>query len=136
MSYGSAAELQQAVYQALLVDAEVMAKSGGAIYDAVPSGLVPPLYLSLGAEDATARYDGGGSIARHRVTVSVISDAAGFQAAKLLAAAVCEALDGSAPALDHGQVLDLHFEQARARRAGRNRKRRIDLRFAALVDIA
>ena len=136
MSYGAAAALQQAVYQALLADAEVMAQSGGAIYDAVPSGLVPPLYLSLGAEDASSRYDGDGAIARHRVTVSVISDAAGFQSAKLLAAAVCAVLDGAAPPLDHGQILDLHFEQARARRAGRNRKRRIDLRFAALVDTA
>jgi hypothetical protein len=134
MSFGASAALQAAIFQILSADAAVAAAVGGAIHDGVPSGPVPPLFLSLGAEEATARGDGGGSVTRHRLTVSVISEAAGFREAKLAAAAVCDALDGALPALERGRLLSLRFERAQAARTSGNRRRRIDLRFAALVD--
>ena len=134
MSYGSGAALQAAVYQALAGDAAVAAAVGSAIYDAVPAGTLPDLYISLGVEQATAVRDQGGAVVRHQVVVSVLSDDAGFARAKELAADVSDALDGAALTLDRGRLLSLGMDRARARRADKNRKRRIDLRFVALVD--
>ena len=57
MSYGVAAALQQAVFERLRGDAALEALVGDAIYDAVPNGAVPPLYVTLGPEDARARDD-------------------------------------------------------------------------------
>jgi len=47
MSYAGAMALQQSVYAALLADTAVMDLSGGAIFDALPPGAVPGLYVSL-----------------------------------------------------------------------------------------
>src|SRR6056297_9598 len=47
MSYGVAAALQQAVFERLRGDAALEALVGDAIYDAVPNGAVPPLYVTL-----------------------------------------------------------------------------------------
>ena len=136
MSYGASAALQAAIHERLAADAGVFAAVGDAIHDAVPPGPLPPLFLSLGTEEASARGDGGGGVTRHRLTVSVISEAAGFRQAKLAAAAVCDALEGAVPALEleRGRIVSLRFERAQAARTSGNRRRRIDLRFVALVD--
>lgn len=135
MSYGSAAALQSAVYQRLAADPAVAAIVGGAIYDAVPAGALPPLYLSLGPEEARDRSDRTGRGADHDFTVSVVTDAAGFQSAKALAGAVCDALAGAELTLARGRVVDLWFLRARARRVGAADQRRIDIWFRARVDI-
>lgn len=135
MSYASAAALQAAVYQRLAADTAVATLSGGAIYDAVPPGPLPPTYLSLGPEDARDRSDKTGGGAEHDFTVSVVTDAAGFQTAKALAGAVSDALVGADLVLARGRVVDLWFLRARARRVGAADQRRIDLWFRARVDL-
>ncbi len=135
MSYASAAALQAAVYQRLMADSAVDALVGSAIYDAVPPGPLPGLYLSLGPEDARDRSDQTGAGAEHEFSVSVVSDAAGFQTAKALAAAVSDALVGAELILARGRLVDLWFLRARARRVGAADQRRIDLWFRARVDL-
>jgi len=135
MSYGVSAALQAAVFQQLVADAQVGTLSGGAIYDAVPSGTVPQTYVTLGPEEVREASDKTGQGTLHRFTVSVVSEAAGFGAAKTLAGAVCDALDGAALLLDRGRLVGLWFERASARRTGTGGAiRQIDLRFRARVE--
>jgi hypothetical protein len=135
MSYGVSAALQAAVFQQLMADVQVSTLSGGAIYDAVPSGSVPQTYVTLGPEEVRDASDRTGAGAVHRFTVSVMSEAAGFGAAKTLAGAVCDALEGAALALDRGRLVGLWFERASARRTGTGGAiRQIDLRFRARVE--
>ncbi|MEX1233585.1 MAG: DUF3168 domain-containing protein [Roseovarius sp.] len=131
MSYGGSAALQAAIYGQLIGDAELSALTGGAIYDAPPAGTLPSLYVTLGPEDVRDRSDGTSGGAWHRFTVSVMSDASGFTAAKAAAAAVGDALMDAELSLDRGHLAGLHFYQARARRDGA--LRRIDLTFRARV---
>lgn len=135
MSYALSAALQKGVYDLLAGDAEVAALSGGAIYDALPTGAVPDLFVSLGAERAETQTDSTGAVSRHRFTVSVIAtDPGGFLRAKALAGAVGEALAGALPVLERGRVIALDFERADARRVSAGARRRIDLRFVARVE--
>ncbi|MEX0364627.1 MAG: DUF3168 domain-containing protein [Ruegeria sp.] len=135
MSYGVSAALQASVYQQLVADAEVSALADGAIYDAVPSGSVPQTYVTLGPEEVREASDGTGAGAVHRFTVSVVSEAAGFGAAKTLAGAVCDALEAASLTLARGRVVGLWFERASARRTGTGGAiRQIDLRFRARVE--
>jgi hypothetical protein len=134
MSYGGSAALQVAVYGRLIGDAELSALVGGAIYDAPPAGSLLPLYVTLGPEDVRDRSDATGGGAWHRFTISVVSDAAGFAAAKEAAAAVGDALTDAELSLDRGHLAALNFYRARARRD--DEMRRIDLTFRARVQDA
>lgn len=134
MSYAMAAGLQAAVYQRLVQDAALSALVGGAIHEAVPPGRVPPLYVTLGPEDARARGDGSAGGAWHRFTVTVVSESAGFQQAKVVAGAVSDALVDAQLSLTRGRVTSLNFLRARARRETAGQARRIDLTFQARVD--
>jgi len=133
MSYGIAAALQQAVYQRLSGDPALAALVGGAIYDALPPGPLPPTYVALGPEDVRARGDGSGQGAWHRFIVSVVTDEAGFHGAKQAAGAVSDALIDAPLTLSRGRLVALHFGRARARREGTGALRRIDLTFRARV---
>jgi len=82
------------------------------------------------------RGDGSGRGAWHRFVVSVVTDAAGFHAAKQVAGVVSEALIDAPLTLTQGRLVALDFERARARREDRGDKRRIDLTFRARVDAA
>lgn len=135
MSYAASAALQAAVYQRLRANASIEALVGQAIYDAVPAGLPPETYISLGPEEVRDRSDKTGSGALHEFVVSIITDAAGFQQAKALAGAVSDALVGAELVLARGRLVDLWFLRARARRVGKADQRRIDLWFRAQVDI-
>jgi len=134
MSYGMAAALQQAVYQRLSGDAALTALVGGAVYDALPAGSLPQTYVALGPEDVRERADKSGAGAWHRFVGSVITDGAGFHAAKEVAAAVSDALSGADLSLARGRLAALHFYRARARREGTGDVRRIDLTFRARVE--
>ncbi|MGO4915417.1 DUF3168 domain-containing protein [Pseudogemmobacter sp. W21_MBD1_M6] len=134
MSYGVSAALQAAVYQRLLGDAVLGGLVGAAVYDAAPAGLLPPTYVSLGPEDVRDQSDKTGSGAVHLFTVSVVTDAAGFQTAKVVAAAVSDALIDADLVLDRGRLVSLGFVKASARRVGTGTQRRIDLQFRARVD--
>jgi uncharacterized protein DUF3168 len=135
MSYGVAAALQSAVYQQLLGDSGVSALVGAAIYDALPAGEMPQTYVSLGPENVRDRSDGTGGGALHLFTVSVVTQTAGFGAAKTVAAAIGDTLIGADLTLNRGRLVGLWFDRASARRTGKaGRIRRIDLRFRARVE--
>jgi len=134
MSYGVSAALQSAVYQRLAADSAVGGLVGGAIYDTVPAGSPPATYISLGPEEVRDRSDQTGSGALHFVTISVVTDAAGFQSAKTVAAAVSDALVDADLILARGSLVYLRFDRATARRVDDGESRRIDLRFRARVD--
>jgi hypothetical protein len=135
MSYGMAAALQTAVYQHLLADTGVSALVGAAIYDALPAGTLPQMYVTLGPEDVRDRSDKTGAGALHRFTVSVVTETAGFGAAKTVAAAIGDALLDVDLPLSRGRLVGLWFERAAARRTGTaGAIRRIDLRFRARVE--
>ncbi|MCR9126080.1 MAG: DUF3168 domain-containing protein [Rhodobacteraceae bacterium] len=135
MSYAISAALQAAVYQRLQSDAALAGLVGGAIFDALPTGTLPHLYVTLGPEQVRDRSDNSGYGAQHTLTISVVSDTAGFGAAKAAAGAVSDALHGADLTLSRGRLIALTFERATARHSGRaGRVRHIDLRFRARVE--
>lgn len=133
MSYGVSAALQTAIYQRLVIDMALGAIVGSNIFDAIPSGMVPPLYVALGPEIARDRSDKTGAGAEHEFTVSVVTEAAGFATAKEAASAVSDALVDADLALDRGTLVSLNFYRAKAVRVGTADVRRIDLTFKARV---
>ncbi|MEZ5888576.1 MAG: DUF3168 domain-containing protein [Paracoccaceae bacterium] len=134
MSYGAAAALQAAIYQRLVADSALDALVTGAIYDSVPPGNTMGTYVSIGPEvvrDASSQTERG---AQHEFTISVVTDAAGFQNAKAVAAAVSDALTGATLVLARGHLVGLWFLRARARRVEEADVRRIDLVFRARIE--
>ena len=134
MSYGVSAALQAAVYQALIADAPLAALVGSAIYDAIPSGSLPSIYVALGPENVLDSSDKSGGGALHLFSVSVVTDGAGFQAAKDVAGRVSDVLVDASLLLARGRLISLGFDRASASREGTGATRRIDLRFRARVE--
>ena len=132
MSYAAAAGLQAAVYTALAADTALTALVGSHVYDALPSGPLPGLYVSLGPEEVRQAGDVLVDGAWHEFTVSVLTDASGFRAAKEAAVAVNDALHDAALPLSRGTLVSLRFARARARRDGT--VRRIEMTFRARVE--
>ena len=131
MSYAQAAALQEAIYLRLAADPTLTALVGPNIYDALPSGPLPGLYVTLGAEQARDASDATGAGAWHDLNISVVTDAAGFLSAKTACAAICDALaDGADLTLHRGRLVGLGFVRARAARETGGR-RRVDLTFRA-----
>lgn len=133
MSYGTASALQAAVYQQLFTDPALGTLVGTAIYDALPTGTLPPLYVAIGPEVARDRSDKTGAGAEHEFTVSVVTDVAGFAGAKEAAAAVSDALIDAPLVLTRGKLVSLFFYRATASRVGTNDQRQINLVFRARV---
>ena len=133
MSYAVSGALQAAVFAALSGDSVLGALVGSAIYDAVPAGSVPDLYVRLGAETVREASDGSGAGAVHSLTVSVITTNPGFASAKAAATAVSDVLHGANLALARGRLVSMQFERATARRIDAASARQIDLRFRARV---
>ncbi|MGR3813163.1 MAG: DUF3168 domain-containing protein [Cognatishimia activa] len=134
MSYGVAVALQSAIYQALVADVGVSGLVGSAVYDEVPGGVIPATYVTLGPEVAVDQSDKTGTGAEHRVTVSVVTDVAGFATAKAVAVAVSDALHNAELVLTRGTLVALRFDRAVASREEAANLRRIDLRFVARVE--
>lgn len=134
MSYAISSSLQTAVYQTLTNDAAVTGHLGSAIYDAIPAGTLPAMYLTLGSETVTDVSDGSGFGARHDILLSIVSSHAGFQAAKEAASSVCDALIDASLTLSRGRLVSLDFLRAVARRDENGLQRRIDLTFRAWVE--
>ncbi len=107
---------------------------GSAIFDAPPEGAVPATYVTLGPELVRDRSDQSGRGAQHDFTVSVVTAADGFQAAKSVAGAVSDAIGAGLPTLDRGRIVALSFLKAPARRDDSGQLRRIDMTFRARVD--
>ena len=135
MTYAVSAALQAAVFQALTGDAPLGALVGANIFDALPAGPLPGLYVSLGPETVREASDQTGGGALHDFDVSVVTDGTGFHAAKAVAGAVSDALDGAALSLARGRLVGLWFRKARATRESGG-LRRIDLTFRARVEDA
>ena len=133
MSYALAAPLQEAVYARLAGDPAVTAVVGAHVYDALPAGRLPDLYVALGPEEVRDASDATGQGAWHDFIVSVVTEAAGFQRAKEAAGAVSDALAGAALPLSRGRLVGLWFRSATAAREEDGR-RRVDLMFRARVD--
>lgn len=133
MSYAMSGPLQTAIYGALVADVALNALVGSAIYDAVPSGTLPPVYVRLGNEAVVDASDVTGAGAVHRVTVSVITTSPGFAGAKDVAAAISDALHNADLVLSRGHLVSLQFEKATAARIDTVSARQIDLQFRARV---
>lgn len=131
MSYAMSQALQAAVYAQLTSDAALTALVGTAIFDALPPGEVPGLYVALGPEKVRDASDADGQGAVHEFTISVVTDLSGFAVAKTAAAAVSDALAANQLTLNRGRVLSLRFHKAAAARVGTGGTRRIDLIFRA-----
>jgi len=134
MSYVLGAALQAAIFQVLSGDGE-LGTLVDAIHDAPPPGTPQGTHVLLGEDEAIDRGDVSGPGAEHRLTVSVVTDAAGFQGAKAAAGRISDLLAGAGPALPGGRVVAIWFQDARARRLEGGRRRRIDLRFRARIEI-
>lgn len=133
MSYALAGGLQSAIFTHLSADAALAALVGGAIYDALPAGVLPQTYVTLGGEEVLDRSDKSGSGAEHRFYITVTTDTAGFAGAKQVAAAICDALVGAAVPLARGRLAGLWFDRARAEQQSGG-TRQITLRFRARVE--
>lgn len=131
MSYGAAPALQAAVYRHLTEDP---ALAGVAVHDALPPGPAGTFVL-VGPEEVRDASDKTGAGAEHRLAVSVISDGAGFLAAKTIAAAISDRLAGASLALARGRLVSLLFQRASARRIDEGEVRRIDLTFRARIEL-
>lgn len=133
MSYALSAALQAAVFQQITGDPTVTAAVGSDVFDAVPSGQVPSLYVALGPERVRDASDKSGGGALHEFTVSVVTDAAGFATAKGVAGAVSDALIDAPLTLSRGRLIGLRFVRATAAQTSKGKIRRIDLIFRARV---
>lgn len=134
MSYGVAAALQSAVFQALTSDAVLTGLVGGDIYDAAPSGVLAGTYVSLGPEEVREHSTKTSSGATHEFSVSVITDTGGFAPVKEIAAAISDVLVDAPLTLARGHLVGLGFLKASARRVPEGDLRRIDLTFRAHVE--
>ncbi len=130
MSYAGAAALQAAIYARLSGDP---ALAGVPVVDALPRGGGKGTFVLIGPEEALDRSDQTGGGAEHRLTVSVITDAEGFAAAKGVAVKVSDRLVDADLTLARGTLVGLHFRRAVARRLEAGAVRRIDMEFRARV---
>ena len=134
MSYGMTAALQSAVYGRLSADAGLAAIVGPNVFDAMPPGPEPEIYVTLGPEKVRDRSDGSAGGALHEFSVSVVTTGAGFHLAKEAAAAVSDAVLAAPLTLSRGRASRVHFTRAKAVRTSANR--RIDIWFRARLDEA
>jgi hypothetical protein len=137
VSHALSAGLQSAVYARLRGDPELWDLVGEAIYDAPPEGRrddVAPEHITLG-EEVVRSWDTKTSLGTiHDFDVTVYSARDGFHAAKRIAGAVCTALVDAPLAVEGGRLVALRFLRARAERGRAPEKRRIALRFRAVLD--
>lgn len=134
MSYLLGAGLQATIYARLAGDA---ALSGVPVHDApLEPGPEGPArdYVTLGEESVRANDTKTSTGAIHDFTVTVHSARDGFDTAKRIAAAVCAALVDAPLVLDRGRLVALRFLRAGAERGPGPSRRRISLRFRAVVD--
>lgn len=133
MSFALSAPLQRAIYDALKGDAALAGVVGDAIYDAVPEGNLPAIYVRLGDETVKDASDCSSAGAVHLVVVSVITAEPGFARAKEAAGAVSDVLHDADLPLSRGRLVSLRLRQAKAARIDAASGRQIDLTFRARV---
>lgn len=131
MSYAMSAPLQAAIFEALTRNTTLAELVEDHIYDAVPSGVLPPTYVRFGRETARDASDGTGAGALHRFTVSVITTVPGFACAKEAAGVISDILHNADLSLSRGRLVALRFERATAVRTDAGATRQVDLQFRA-----
>jgi hypothetical protein len=140
MSGFFAAELQAGVYRRLADDTALAGLVGAAIYDAPlepgPSDPAAADYVTLGEETVRANDTKTSRGTVHDFTVTVHSSRDGFDRAKRIAAAIFDCLVDAPLAVEGGRVVALRFLRAGAERGRAPEKRRIGLRFRAVIDEA
>ncbi|HEU0220836.1 MAG TPA: DUF3168 domain-containing protein [Paracoccaceae bacterium] len=140
MTYALAWPLQEAVFAALQAHAGVTAIVGTRIYDAAPhaANVPDPLedYVTLGEELVRPFNTADGIGGTHDFAVTVHSGRDGFQRSKALAGAICDALIDAPLALSRGRLVALRFVQAQALRGRAPERRRVVLRFRAVIEDA
>ena len=134
MSYGAAAALQSAVFAALSDNSALSGFVSGAIFDAEPAGVLPETYVSIGPEKVRSASDGSAGGAVHEISISVVTEEAGFAGAKTVAAAISDILVDADLPLSRGRLVSLRFLKAKAMRDDVGSNRRIDLSFRARID--
>jgi hypothetical protein len=137
VSYAFGAGLQAAVYQRLAGDAVLRDLVGDSIHDApleAGAGEVASEHVTLGEETARAWTTKTSAGAIHDFDVTVHSGRDGFDAAKRIAGAVCAALVDVPLAVPGGRVVALRFLRAKAERNRAPEKRKVLLRFRAVLD--
>lgn len=138
MSYSFGTGLQAAIYQALTANPLLQSLVGAAIHDApldFGTGTdVPSEYVTLGEETVRANDTKTSSGAIHDFEIVVNSARDGFDTVKRIAAVICETLVDRDLVLERGRVVGLRFRSARATRGAAPVKRRIALRFRAVID--
>ena len=131
-----ALDLQRALIARLSDDPGLAAALGGSkVFDAVPhaaKGVAPP-WLSVGDEAIEAAGAADAPAWRHRLVLSLFSDARGSAEIKGAMAALAAALDAPL-AVDGARVADLRLEKASVARKGR--WRRADCTWLALLEAA
>ena len=132
MSYGVSNALQVAVFNALSSNAGVQELIGGAVYDELPVGVSPDLYILIGPEKVSDRSDKTARGALHEFMVSVIAATSGFARAKQVAAAASDAILTNQLTLSRGHIVNMNFHRAKAIRTS-DAKRQIDLIFRSIV---
>lgn len=125
--------LQTAVYGRLSSDAPLASIVGVHVYDAVPAGPVPDIYVLIGEEVVTDASDKLMHGARHDLSIAVISTADSFLSLKEAAAAITSALDAPELTLSRGSVTALWFQGATSKRNASG-QRRIDLKFRVRLE--
>lgn len=128
------ASLQQAVLACLEANSDVAKLTGGHVYDALPPGELPILYVIFGTETVRDRSDMTSFAAVHEFDLSVITSSSGFQSAKTAASSVCKALQMKPLSLAEGHLVALNFHGAVSKRQSSGGGRRINLKFRALIE--
>ncbi|WP_085308677.1 DUF3168 domain-containing protein [Planktotalea arctica] len=125
--------LQSALYTRLSDDPVLAGIVGVHVYDAVPAGPLPDLYVLLGEEAVKDASDKSGAGAVHDLLISVMSTADSFLTLKQAASAIWDALSSTDLALSEGRVVGLWFASSNAKRSAAG-QRKIDLKFRARVE--
>ena len=133
MSYGLSAALQTALFGALEADAELTSMVGTAVFDTMPTGTTPDMFVALGPEDVVEQADGTSPGANHDLQVTVVTTGTGFLGAKQVAGRVSDILTNEDLSLSRGNLVQLRFRKAKARRDTTDGSRRIDMWFRARV---
>ena len=125
--------LQTAIYERLSSDAALSNIVGNHVYDAMPAGPVPDLYVLLGEETVKDASDASGAGSVHDFVISVMSTADSFLILKEAGAAIWAALDGSDLVPNRGRLVGLWFRASSAKRSSAG-QRKINLKFRARLE--
>jgi hypothetical protein len=137
VSYAFSADLQAAVYARLTQDPELRDLVGARIFDAPLEAREDDAtleHVTLGEESVRPWNSKTSEGAMHDFDVAVHSRRDGFSAAKRIATAICAALLDVPLVVEGGRLVALRFVRAKAERGRAPEKRKVTLRFRAVLD--